>query len=234
MKAKAIQERLRHLGDEKKAEALQRFFKTGPGEYGGGDVFLGLNVPQLRKLAGEYLNIGSGQIRALMKSPVHEERMLALLILVRKYREGSEEKRKQIHAFYLDHARFVNNWDLVDLSAPPIVGDYLLDKSREPLYVLAGSPSLWDRRIAIVATFALIRNGVFLDTLAIAERLLSDKEDLIHKAVGWMLREVGKRDLDAEECFLKAHHRKMPRTMLRYAIEKFDAPRRKLYLDGKV
>lgn len=234
MKADTLQKRLRHLADREKAEVLRRFFKTGPGEYAEGDVFIGLTVPQLRRLAGEYLHIRRVQLERLITSPVHEERMLALLVLLGRYRKGGEEERKQIHAFYLDHRRFVNNWDLVDLSAPQIVGDYLLNRNKKLLYRLAGSASLWERRIAVVATFAFIKEGRFSDTLAIAERLLSDKEDLIHKAVGWMLREVGKRDPDAEEHFLRAHYRNMPRTMLRYAIEKLAPWKRKLYLDGKI
>jgi 3-methyladenine DNA glycosylase AlkD len=234
MKVKTIQERLRHLADEEKAEVLKRFFKTGPGEYGEGDVFLGLAVPQLRKLAGEYLGIRSVQLKSLIRSPVHEERMLALLILIRQYREGHEGKRKQIHTFYLSHSKFVNNWDLVDLSAPLIVGDFLLHRNRKTIYALVCSSCLWERRMAVLATFAFIKNGEFSDTLTLAEKLLFDKEDLIHKAVGWMLREVGKRDVGAEEGFLRAHYRKMPRTMLRYAIEKFAPSRRKLYLKGEI
>lgn len=234
MEVETIQKRLRDLADEKKAQVLRSFFKTGPGEYGEGDVFIGLSVPRLRKLAGEYLTIGCTPLRALIQSPVHEERMLALLILLGRYRKADEEERRQIHAFYLDHVGWVNSWDLVDVSAPLIVGHFLCNRDKKPLYMMACSSSLWERRIAVVATFAFIKQGLFADTLAIAERLLSDKEELIHKAVGWMLREVGKRDLDAEERFLKAHYRKMPRTMLRYAIEKLAPSKRKLYLEGKL
>jgi len=234
MEFETIQRRLRALADEKRAQVLRRFFKTGPGEYGEGDVFIGLTVPQLRKLAREYLFIGPVPLKALIRSPVHEERMLALLILLGRYRGAAEQEKAQIHDFYLDHRRYVNNWDLVDLSAPVIVGDFLRNRSRKLIYTLARSSSLWERRIAVLATFAFIKEGEFADTLAVAERLLSDQEDLIHKAVGWMLREVGKRDLEAEERFLKAHYRKMPRTMLRYAIEKVAPSRRKLYLEGRI
>jgi 3-methyladenine DNA glycosylase AlkD len=234
MKVKEIQERLRDLADREKAEVLQRFFKTAPGEYGAGDIFLGLTVPQLRKLAGEYAGIRSVQLKKLITSPIHEERMLALLILVHQYREGHEKKREQIHDFYLSHSKWVNSWDLVDLSAPLIVGNFLLKRNRKVIYRLARSPWLWERRIAVVATFAFIKEGQFSDTLAVAEKLLLDKEDLIHKAVGWMLREVGKRGGEVQERFLKAHYRKMPRTMLRYAVEKLDPSIRKLYLDGLI
>lgn len=234
MEFETVQRRLRALADEKRAQVLRRFFKTGPGEYGEGDVFIGLTVPQLRKLAGEYLCIGPVPLKALIRSPVHEERMLALLILLGRYRKAGEQEKAKIHAFYLDHRRSVNSWDLVDLSAPVIVGDFLRNRNRKLLYTLARSPFLWERRIAVLATFAFVKEGEFADTLAIAERLLSDPEDLIHKAVGWMLREVGKRDLEAEEGFLKAHYRKMPRTMLRYAIEKLAPSERKRYLEGKI
>ena len=225
---------MRFEADEEKAEVLRRFFKTGPGDYGEGDVFLGLPVPRLRTLAREYAGIGRNQIRSLIKSPVHEERMLALLLLVGKYGEGDEKTKERIFAFYIRHAGFVNSWDLVDVSAPPIVGEHLLNRDRDPIYALARSSSLWERRIAVVATMAFIRRGQFRDTLALAERLLPDREDLIHKAVGWMLREVGKRDLEAEERFLKAHCRNMPRTMLRYAIEKLAPSSRKLYLHSRI
>ena len=234
MKTEEIRKRLRDLADEKKAGVLRRFFKTGPGEYGEGDVFLGLTVPQLRKLAREYRDTSDPQVRDLIMSPVHEERMLALFLLMGKYSEGGGKRKKDIYTFYLEHVRFVNNWDLVDLSAPSVVGDFLLDRSRKPLYRLARSTSLWERRIAVLATFTFVKQGQFSDTLKIAEILLSDKEDLIQKAVGWMLREVGKRDLNAEEGFLRVHYRKMPRTMLRYAIERFAPSKRKLYLEGKV
>jgi 3-methyladenine DNA glycosylase AlkD len=234
MSIEEVRKKLRDLADEDKARVLRRFFKTGPGEYGEGDIFLGLTVPQLRKLAREWRNTPDPELRDLISSPVHEERMLALFLLMREYGKGDRQRKKDIYTFYLSHARFVNNWDLVDLSAPHIVGDFLLNRSRKPLYRLARSESLWERRIAVLATFTFIRQGQFSDTLKIAEILLSDPEDLIRKAVGWMLREVGKRDIDVEEKFLKARYKEMPRTMLRYAIEKFAPPKRKLYLEGKI
>jgi 3-methyladenine DNA glycosylase AlkD len=229
-----IRARLQRLGNRQSAQALQRFFKTGPGEYGESDLFYGVRAPELRKLAREYQSIPAGDVRRLLKSPFHEERLLALLVLMRVYARGDQTARKSVYETYLGHTPFINNWDLVDVSAPHIVGDYLLDKSRKPLYLLARSSSLWERRIAIVATFRFIRRGEILDTLRISEILLLDEEDLIHKAVGWMLREAGKRDLAGAEDFLKKHYRTMPRTMLRYAIEKFPESRRQMYLTGRI
>jgi 3-methyladenine DNA glycosylase AlkD len=224
-----IRARLQELADERAAEISRRFFKTGPGQYGEGDVFLGIRVPVLRKVAKAYAHIGTETAAELLRSPIHEERLLALLILVNAF-AATPENRHGIYQLYLDHTRWVNNWDLVDSSAPYIAGAWLADKDRSPLYRLAGSESLWERRIAIVATFHFIRRGEFADTLNVAERLLTDKHDLIHKAVGWMLREVGKRDLGSLESFLRAHHRAMPRTMLRYAIERLPENERRVYL----
>ncbi len=234
MKAEDIRKRLLDLEDKEKAKTLQRFFKTGPGEYGEGDIFLGVMVPQLRKLSKEYGELDLGEVEALLKSSVHEERLLALLILIRKYNRGGEAEKKKIYGLYLKSTRWINNWDLVDLSAPNIVGDFLMKRSREPLYRLACSPSLWERRIAILATFQFIKSHQFDETLRIGEILISDQEDLIHKAVGWMLREVGKRDPAAEESFLREQYRQMPRTMLRYAIERFPVARRELFMKGRI
>lgn len=234
MGVKEIQKRLRDLGDHKKAKVLQKFFKTGPGEYGEGDVFLGISVPQLRKLAKEYQGITSKEVERLLKSSIHDERLLSLLILVLKYSKGDHAEKKRIYEFYLKNIRYVNNWDLVDGSAQYIVGAYLMDKGKKPLYLLAQSKSLWARRIAIMSTFHFIRHNIFTETLKISELLLSDQEDLIHKAVGWMLREVGKRHMPTEEAFLKEHYKDMPRTMLRYAIEKFPESKRQRYLKGKI
>jgi 3-methyladenine DNA glycosylase AlkD len=222
------------MADPEKARVLQRFFKTGPGEYGEGDVFLGIQVPALRKLAGENPDLGEKALLVLLKSSIHEERMLSLLVLIRKYSRGSDEERKKIYDFYLANTSFINNWDLVDLSAEHVVGRFLMMAGKRPLYQLAKSKSLWERRIAIVATFHFIKQNEFSDTLRIASILLVDKEDLIRKAVGWMLREVGKRDLEAEERFLREHYRKMPRTMLRYAIERFPEEKRRRYLKGEI
>ena len=227
-----IRLKLQRLKDDKRAEGLQRFFKTGPGQYGEGDVFLGIRVPDLRSLARDHRTARLSEIKQLMKSKFHEERVLALMMLVYSYSKGDEEAKKAIYDLYLKSTRFINSWDLVDLSAHHIVGHYLSDKSKEPLYNLAKSESLWERRIAIIATAYFIKRGEFADTLRISKMLLKDKEDLIHKAVGWMLREVGNRDLATEERFLIAHYKRMPRTMLRYAIEKFHEPRRQMYLRG--
>jgi 3-methyladenine DNA glycosylase AlkD len=234
MKAEDIRKRLLDLEDKEKAKTLQRFFKTGPGEYGEGDIFLGVMVPQLRKLSKEYGELDLGEVEALLKSSVHEERLLALLILIRKYMRGDEAEKKKIYGLYLKSTRWINNWDLVDLSAPNIVGDFLMNRNRKPLYRLAQSSVLWERRVAILATFQFIKSHQFDDTLRIGEILISDQEDLIHKAVGWMLREVGKRDPAAEESFLRAQYRQMPRIMLRYAIERFPAAKRELFMKGRI
>ncbi len=229
-----IRNKLRTLSNKERAEVLQGFFKTGPGQYGEGDIFLGITVPMLRKLAKEYDGVSLDTAAELLNSGIHEERLLALLMLVRAFSKSGDALKNTIYNFYLKNTRSINNWDLVDLSAPNIVGAFLIDKSRGPLYRLATSRDLWRRRIAILSTFAFIRQNDFTDTLGIAKVLLSDEHDLIHKAVGWMLREVGKRSLSAEERFLKRHYRKMPRTMLRYAIERFPESKRRSYLNGKV
>lgn len=234
MTAEDIRKRLRELEDPDKAKILQRFFKTGPGEYGEGDLFLGIPVPRLRKVSKECEAMAMGEVEALLKSSVHEERLLALLILIRKYDREVESGKKSIYTLYLKSTRWINNWDLVDLSAPNIVGDFLMRRSRKPLYRLARSPVLWNRRVAILATFRFIKERQFDDTLGIGEILLRDKEDLIQKAVGWMLREVGKRDPIVQEAFLKEHYKQMPRTMLRYAIERFPAPKRALFMKGGI
>ena len=213
-----------------KARILQGFFKTGKGEYGEGDVFLGLTVPQSRKIAKAFSNLDLASIRSLLFSRIHEERLIALLILVEQFKVGREAARKKIAKFYLKNSRFVNNWDLVDLSADKILGVYLLDKHRGLLRKLAVSKNLWERRMAIVATYQFIKKDRFEDTIAIARLLLRDEHDLIHKAVGWMLREVGKREKAVEAEFLQKYHKIMPRTMLRYAIERFPEAERKQYL----
>ena len=234
MSLKEIRTKLRKLGNKEKAEVLQGFFKTGPGEYGEGDIFLGIKVPEIRRLVKEYHEIPLKEIKQLLKSPFHEERLLALLILVRVYSKGNQSEKKGIYELYLKSTRYINNWDLVDLTAEHIVGDFLMNRSRRPLYKLAKSADLWERRISILSTFHFIKRDEFSDTLKIAEMLLSDEEDLIYKAVGWMLREVGKRHLPTEEKFLKKHYKTMPRTMLRYAIERFPEAKRQRYLKGEV
>ena len=210
------------------AESAAAFFKSGPGEYGEGDRFLGVRVPEVRAVSK--MDDGKSDLRSLLHSNWHEERLLALLILVRRYERGDETVRKAVYDFYLSSTKWINNWDLVDASAYKIPGAWLLARSRAPLWKLAASDSLWERRISIISTFAFIRNGDVDETFALSEYLLKSPEDLMHKACGWMLREAGKRDVRKLEHFLKAHGRAMPRTMLRYAIEKFPEWRRKQFL----
>jgi 3-methyladenine DNA glycosylase AlkD len=227
-----IQGDLARLGDVRQAAILQRFFKTRPGEYGEGDRFRGIRVPVLRKLARKYCQLPLPETGKLLRSAFHEDRLLALFILMEHYNKGEDAVRSNIHHLYLEHTAFINNWDLVDASAPHLVGHYLRDRDKSLLSHLAASLVLWERRIAIMATFAFIKEGNFDETLRIARLLLGDPEDLIHKAAGWMLREVGKREMTLAETFLRAHYHKMPRTMLRYAIEKFPEPKRQAYLKG--
>ena len=229
-----IQKRLTELGDPGKAAVLQRFFKTGPGEYAEGDLFRGIPVPELRRLARHYKDLSLSDAQRLLKSPHHEDRLLALLILIHIDANRDGAVRERVYRLYLRNTQFINNWDLVDVSAEHIIGRFLMHRSKEPLTRLANSRLLWERRIAILSTFHFIKKGLFDETFRIAEILLGDEEDLIHKAVGWMLREAGKRDLKAEERFLKAHYRQMPRTMLRYAIERFPEGRRQAYLKGEI
>lgn len=229
-----IQKRLAALGNSDAAAFAQRYFKTGPGEYGEGDRFRGIRGPVLRKLAKECLNLPMGEVERLLHAKFHEDRALALLILVGQFAKADAARRAAIYELYLSNTRFINGWDLVDVSAPGVVGAFLLDKDRRPLRKLAKSPVLWERRIAIIATQHFIRRGDFSETLRIARILLLDREDLIHKAVGWMLREVGNRDRQLEEGFLRLHYQRMPRTMLRYAIEKFPEPLRQKYLKGLI
>jgi 3-methyladenine DNA glycosylase AlkD len=211
----------------KKAKILSRFFKTGKGQYGEGDIFLGIKVPEQRRIAKKY-NLSLEEIQELLNSKIHEYRLVALFVLIDKYKKFKD--KKIIVDFYLKNTRNINNWDLVDLSASKILGEYLIDKNKEILYKLAKSNDLWEKRISIIATLAFIKTNKFEDTLKISKILLNDKHDLIHKAVGWMLREVGKKDQKVEEEFLKKCYKKMPRTMLRYSIEKFDEIKRKDYL----
>jgi 3-methyladenine DNA glycosylase AlkD len=234
MNALDIEKRLQALGDRQRIPVLQRFFKTGFGEYGEGDLFAGLRVPELRKLAREYQALGHRETIRLLHSPIHEARLLALLMLVRAFSRGNRAAQQQIYQSYLQSTRFINNWDLVDASAEHIVGAYLKELDKTPLFDLAAADLLWERRIAIMASFHYIKRGEFSVTLQLADRLLGDPEDLIHKAVGWMLREVGKRHHPTAETFLNAHYRAMPRTMLRYAIERFPEDLRQRYLHGKI
>lgn len=218
------------MADSEIAERSQRFFKTGKGEYGEGDQFLGIPVPDIRKVARKFKRLPVKETEQLLHSSYHEERLCALIILVNKAKKADEHEMQQIYDLYLNNTKYINNWDLVDTSAEHIVGRYLVDKNKAALYKLAKSDDLWERRIAIISTFYFIKNEEFEDTLAIAELLLRDKHNLIHKAVGWMLREVGKRNMEIEEIFLNKHISQMPRTMLRYAIEKFPEEKRQHYL----
>ena len=229
-----LRSNLHKSGNAQDAAQLQSYFKTGPGEYGGGDVFIGVRVPVIRKLARKYCDIPVSGAQKLLISKIHEERLLALILLIAHYKNTDDKGKKSIYTYYLNNTNYINNWDLVDISAEKIVGAYLFGRSRQPLNKLARSTNLWERRIAIMSTLYFIRHDDFSDTLYIAEKLLMDDEDLIHKAVGWMLREVGNRDRNTEEQFLKQHYHSMPRTMLRYAIEKFPQSRRRQYLEGKV
>jgi 3-methyladenine DNA glycosylase AlkD len=228
-----IRRELRKYADKEKAKTLLRFFKTGPGEYAEGDIFLGVMVPFTREVVKQFQDLVLLDVIKLLRSRVHEERLMALLIMVGQFNKADAKVKEKIYKAYLANTKFINNWDLVDLSASQIVGGFLIDKKRQILYRLAKSPWLWERRIAILATFAFIRLGDFDDVFGIVKLLLYDKEDLIHKACGWMLREAGKRDVRAEEEFLRWNCKVMPRTMLRYAIEKFPQEKRKSFLQVK-
>jgi 3-methyladenine DNA glycosylase AlkD len=232
----SLKSELKSLSNPEKARVLQRFFKTGKGEYAEGDIFLGIPVPESRKIAKKYLALSREEIKALLESKIHEERLIALLILVHQFKKAKKNRLEQrrIFNFYLSNTKHINNWDLVDLSAPNIVGEFAFKDETSILNLLARSQNLWEKRIAIVSTLTFIRKRKFGETLAISEMLLNDQHDLIHKAVGWMLREVGKRNLEILELFLKSHYKQMPRTMLRYAIEKFPEEKRQMYLKGEI
>lgn len=229
-----ILDHLLSLANPEGVEKLQRFFKTAEGEYGFGDKFLGIRVPVLRQVVKKFKKTPMNEIEKLLQSEYHEVRLFALYLLVLRFSKGDLDEKTEIYQLYLAHTQYVNNWDLVDSSAHYIVGPYLGDKDRTILYELAKSTLLWERRIAMMSTFYFIKNKQFDDALQISEILLSDEEDLIHKAVGWMLREIGNRDKAVEVEFLKSRYKKMPRTMLRYAIEKFDKEERQKYLKGKI
>jgi 3-methyladenine DNA glycosylase AlkD len=231
--SEAIRSELRSVSDEAKARILASFFKTGPGEYGEGDLFLGVSVPGIRKIVKAHKNAEMQEIQKLLRSKYHEERLAALLMLVELYQRGDESRKQDIYDFYLANTASINSWDLVDLTAPHIVGEYLHGKDTSMLTRLAHSKNLWERRIAILSTYHFIRQGDCRETLRIAKLLLQDPHDLIHKAVGWMLREVGKRCSIERECgFLDRHAAVMPRTMLRYAIERFPAEMKSRYMRG--
>jgi 3-methyladenine DNA glycosylase AlkD len=221
---------LKTLSDIQIAEHAQRFFKTGKGQYGEGDKFLGIRVPILRKKAETYKYLSLEEISHLLQSQFNEIRLISLFILIKRYEKSDHKYKEEIVNLYLENIAFINNWNLVDASAPNILGDYLMNKKKNLLYRLASSNNLWERRISIISTFNFIKKGLYKDTIKIAAILMNDKEDLIHKAVGWMLREVGKRDFNIEISFLNKYAGKMPRTMLRYSIEKFPEDLRKEYL----
>jgi 3-methyladenine DNA glycosylase AlkD len=234
MGLKDLRRELKKEANKEQAVNLQRFFKTGKGEYGEGDKFYGIKVPVQRRIAKKHRDISLDEIQELLNSSMHEERLVSLFILVDKYTRGDDKTKESIYRFYLKNTKRINNWDLVDLSAPKIVGAYLLNRDKTILFKLAGSSNLWERRIAILSTMFFIKHLHFDTTFRIAGILLEDRHDLIHKGVGWMLREVGNNDREAEESFLKIHYKQMPRTMLRYAIEKFPEKRRKAYLLGNI
>lgn len=225
-----ILKELKSEKNDEQAKILSRFFKTGKGQYGEGDIFWGIKVPVQRGIAKKFKEASLADIQELLNSKVHEHRMTGMFILVEKYKKA--ENKKEIYEFYLKNTKNINNWDLVDLTAPNIIGAFLLEnkKERKILYSLVESKNLWERRIAILSTFTFLRNKEYEDTLKISKILLKDEHDLIHKAVGWMLRELGKRDKGVEIVFLEKYYRIMPRTMLRYAIEKFDAKGKAIFM----
>ncbi|MBA7625243.1 hypothetical protein ES703_32669 [subsurface metagenome] len=225
-----VKAELKKLSDPEHATKLQGFFKTDKGEYGEGDIFLGVRVPDQRRIAKKYKNIPLTDVIELLQSGIHEHRLTALFILTEQFNKGDEETRRRIVDMYLGNTAYVNNWDLVDSSAHKILGEWLVDKPREVLYEMAESESLWERRISIISTFAFTNRGDLTDALALAKALIEDGHDLIHKASGWVLREVGKKDQSALETFLLEHYQKMPRTMLRYAIERLPEERRRFYM----
>jgi 3-methyladenine DNA glycosylase AlkD len=225
---------LEALSDPRRAQSLMRYFKTGPGEYGEGDLFIGITVPVLRKASLQFADLGYQDLTKLIKSKIHEDRLFALMILGRRFGRSDPAEQEKIFKFYMRHIKQINNWDLVDGSCEQIVGAYLSNRNRDLLDKLAVSRNLWQRRISIISTFHFIKRGDFQDTLRISGLLLGDSHDLIHKAVGWMLREVCNRNEETGEKFLRAHLRKLPRTTLRYAIERFPAKKRRSYLDGTI
>jgi len=232
--ANTITKELKSFGDVELARHAKRFFKTAKGEYGEGDKFLGIRVPVLRKLVTKYRKVELEEVELLLQSPFHEIRLFAALLLVKQFEAGDQTAQQNIYQLYQRNLKYINNWDIVDSSAMQIVGAWLWDKDRDYLYKLAKSQSLWERRVAIISTYYFIKKHDFDDTLQIATELLTDDHDLIHKAVGWMLREIGNRSMEGEENFLKVHYPLMPRTMLRYAIEKFPEDKRQAYLKGRI
>ena len=234
MNLNELKKTIRANANKDHAKAMQWFFKTGKGEYGEGDKFVGIKVPVQRKIAKQFVELNLEDLQTLLNSKIHEERLISLLILVDKYYKADEKVKDKIYQFYKKNSRKINNWDLVDLSAPKIMGIHLLNRGKQILYKYAHSNNLWEKRISIIATYSFIKIRDFKTTLEISDILLNDDHDLIHKAVGWMLREVGKQDMNTLEKFLKPRYNKMPRTMLRYSIEKFPEKKRIKYLKGKI
>ncbi len=232
MSYQKIAKDLKKLANPNKIKVLSSFFKTGPGEYGEGDIFTGITVPNQRKIAKKYQKLAKNDILQLLHSPIHEYRLTALIILVTQFEKGDKQKQEEIYKLYLQNTKYINNWDLVDVTTPKIVGAYLLShkSERKILYKLVKSKNLWERRIAVLACFTFIRDNDFIDILKISKLLLADKHDLIHKAVGWMLKEMGKKDTNKLRKFLDECAKTMPRTMLRYSIEKLDKQERKKYM----
>lgn len=234
MRLAELRKELQQEKNPVQVKILQRFFKTGKGEYGEGDIFYGIKVPVTRKIAKKYNDLSFNDLKILSSSKVHEERLAAGLIMVEKFNKADEEQKEKIFNFYIKNKKGINNWDLVDLTAPKIIGNYLLERDKNILFELAQSENIWDRRISIISTLTFIKKNRFDETLKIAQLLLNDKHDLIHKAVGWMLREIGKINQEIEIEFLMKYYKQMPRTMLRYAIEKFPEKKRKQFLEGSL
>jgi 3-methyladenine DNA glycosylase AlkD len=235
-----INKKIEEKRDLKRAIVSKSFFKTAKGEYGEGDIFIGISVPESRAIAKDFLNLNFKEIKTLLNDKIHEKRLIALIILVEKFNRANKEEKRKIFKFYLENRKFVNNWDLVDLSADKIIGNFIYNFGKEyPNYEgilrkFAKSKNLWDRRISIISTFFFIKQNYFKESIYISRLLIKDDHDLIHKAVGWVLREIGNRNKECLENFLKKHYEKMPRTMLRYSIEKFNKKEKKKYLNGKI
>jgi len=234
LKANDLIDALSFLRNDEKGSFFQRFFKTGKGEYAEGDIFWGISVPEQREVAKHFKSISLEELSSVLKSEVHEHRLTASIILVNQFRKGNAEKKEEIFKFYIQHIEHINNWDLVDGTAPTIVGEYLFQKNRELLFQLASDSNLWKQRIAVLATMYFIKKNDFEITFELSKLLLNHPHDLMHKAIGWMLREIGKKNYEVEFEFLAQHYKNMPRTMLRYAIEKFDEPIRQQFLKGTV
>jgi 3-methyladenine DNA glycosylase AlkD len=229
-KAETIKKELKKIANKEKAKILSGFFKAGKGQYGEGDIFLGIQIPEQRKIAKKFANTEFPEIGKLLDDPVHECRMTALIILIDKYSKSGYDEKEKIAEFYLRKTSRINNWDLVDISAHKIIGDFYFNRNRDILYRLAGSSNLWEQRIAVISTYYFIKRNDFREIIAFSEMLINHKHDLMHKATGWMLREAGKMDISILRNFLDRHHKAMPRTMLRYAIEKLSEAERKKYM----